>query len=158
MTGGKKHFKAGIFDRLVDLEPLNPEDEHRQKQTFNKKELIDSVLQELGRLFNTRSPVPPEKLEPGDRSVLDYGIPDFSALKAKSPDDQRKVAQLLKETIESYEPRLKRVRVSLDESNRIENRIGLIIEADLVAGSVSEPILFPIVIQQLSGEVKVHAG
>jgi type VI secretion system protein ImpF len=158
MRWDKNLFKTGIFDRLVDLEPSNPGEEHRQKQTFNKKELIDSVLVELSRLLNTRVSVSSDQLKFGERSVIDYGIPEFTYQKFKNPNDKKQLARVLKETIESFEPRLKRVRVSLDDSESLENRIIYVIEAHLVVESVSEPVLFPIAIDPLSGEVNLDAG
>ena len=82
MSSSKSVARAGLFDRLVDHEPMNPE-EVRPKRAFNKKEFIDSVLRELNCLLNTRSPIPPDQLGLRERSVIDYGVPDFTALYAK---------------------------------------------------------------------------
>lgn len=148
---------ASLFERLVDHHP----EETTEVQPFrmlNKAQLKASVREELGRLLNTRCPVPAHLLSERERSVIDYGIPDFSTFSAKSARDRTYLAWLLGRTISAYEPRLRQVQVSIEESQETPRALLVTIEAQLVIGTVTEPVSFPTLIQQKTGEAEVLDG
>lgn len=72
-----------------------------------------SVARELRRLLNSRSPVPLSKFPQAGLTVLDYGIPDYSAHSAQNEADRRRVAAAIQRAVEAFEPRLTDVRVTL---------------------------------------------
>ncbi len=75
-----------------------------------------SVARELGRLLNARSPVPLSEFPQAGLTVLDYGIPDYSAHSAQNEADRRRVAAAIKRSVEAFEPRLADVNVTLVDS------------------------------------------
>lgn len=46
-----------------------------------------------------------------DLTVIDYGVPDFSALTVQSENDLRLLQQVLFKAVSSFEPRLDRLEV-----------------------------------------------
>src|SRR5215213_9707523 len=81
---------------------------------LNRKELKESVRRELSRLLNTRCSIPSHLLGEEERTVLNYGIPDFSSFSAHNPDDHRRIAAIVAQTVSAFEPRLKQVRVTVE--------------------------------------------
>lgn len=75
--------------------------------------LQDSIGRELRRLFNTRSPLSAADYAQGSGTVLEYGIPDFSALSAQNAADLQQLAATLRQAVQRYEPRLTDVSVQV---------------------------------------------
>ena len=149
--------KAPLFDRLVDLDPKS-QTESRPFRTLNRLELRESVLRELGWLLNTRCPIPVHLLYDRERSIIDYGIPNFSHLVPQSGDDQKRLAWVLSRTIDAFEPRLSGVRVAVTPDPTNPMALQFQIEANLVVGAGTEPVSFPAVIHPKTGEVRLLDG
>ena len=78
----------------------------------------ESVLAELSRLLNTRrhrQPYLPQA------NVLDYGLPDWSAVGSHNAEQQARLLRMIQSTIQQYEPRLKNVRVEAVENTAAQN-------------------------------------
>ena len=145
--------RALLFERLTDESPLG--EEARPFRVHEVDELKESVRRELARLLNTRCPVSSRLLGARERSVLDYGVPDFSSLSALSGDDRNRLASMVEQTVAAFEPRLTGVRVRV-ESVRAEDRALLLsIEAALVVGTHAEPVSFPVLVRSKTGEAEV---
>lgn len=149
--------RALLFDRLVDGAPRQPT-EIRPQSTLTRRALHESVRQEVERLLNTRCPVPAHVLGHRERTVIDYGVPDCATFSPHSPTDRQRLAALLRHTIVAFEPRLRHVRVMVEEFVDTQKALQVRIEADLVVDSVREPIAFPVVIQCDTGGSAVHAS
>jgi type VI secretion system lysozyme-like protein len=147
-----KGAKALLFERLVDEDPHTP-GEAQPFRIYGMAALRASVARELMRLLNTRCPRLGGPKDEADRTILDYGIPDFSHLSAGSDTDARQLARMLERTISVYEPRLRQVRVTIEPSTKSKNAVIGSIEGSLVAGMVNEPVSFPLVLSLKSGEV-----
>jgi len=90
------------------------------------RRLRQSVVSNLTRLFNTRRGAVPHR--------PDYGLPDlFSVYRnaGSSVDDLRTAIQ---ESIETYEPRLRRVRVHRQERAESVLRLVFVVRAELITG------------------------
>jgi type VI secretion system protein len=86
-----------------------------------------SVVSNLNRLFNTR--------RGSVEHLPDYGLPDMLTVyrdAARSIDDLRRS---IKQLVEAYEPRLRRVRVKHRETEEYEMRLVFLLEAELIDGS-----------------------
>ncbi len=95
--GRERTFLERIADRDVGGGPTSDED---------LGALMESVRRHLGRLLNSRHGM--------CQTLPDYGLPSLVDLTAGSGDQVQIVANALKATIERYEPRLRRVRVTQD--------------------------------------------
>ncbi|MBU2546850.1 MAG: type VI secretion system baseplate subunit TssE [Proteobacteria bacterium] len=86
----------------------NPRPDEALRTSVDYSALVDSVLDNLRHMLNTRQggvPVQP-----------DYGIPEFGNVVYSMPEGLGEFQQAIKATIEKYEPRLRHVRVKFQEN------------------------------------------
>jgi type VI secretion system protein ImpF len=155
MGNAKIEVRTPLFDRLVDRDP-RLRHELRPMRTLDRGGLKESVRRELEQLFNTRCPVPAHRLSVRERSVIDYGIPDFSTFSARNHDDRLRLAEILRRAIETYEPRLADPRVQISSAPGDDLSLIASIEATLRTDSVAEPISFTTVLEMKEGRVVVE--
>jgi len=91
----------------------------------------------------------------GEMSVLDYGVPDFTALSALSGDDRVKLSAAVAQSISAFEPRLRDVRVTAEGLRSNDRALILRLDALLVVGDYAEPVSFPLLVRVGAGEVSV---
>ena len=154
MTGPRvgEGAPAPLFERLVDDKPL-VSTEARPFRTVSPDQLRDSVRAELQRLLNTRCPQEQEALVARKRTIIDYGVPDFTHLSPTSLADRKLVSRILGEAIANYEPRLRNVSVRIVGYDGPRQRCEAVIDGLLVVGNVTEPVSFPTIINR-SGVVE----
>ena len=78
------------------------------------EQLEASIARELARLFNTRNRLSLSEHGSSTGTVIDYGIPDFSALSPRRGEDRDKLESALLAAVNFYEPRLKNVKVKVE--------------------------------------------
>lgn len=137
------HLRGSLFDRLVDDEPYVTQTSPSLK-TLDRKGLKDSIHRELSWLLNTTCSFSREQMDSMDRNTLTYGIHDFSSFFPDSSDNRVRLSHVIREIIESFEPRLRNVEVEVKEMNTKKDRftLALVIEAELVINKITEPITF----------------
>jgi type VI secretion system protein ImpF len=156
MGDGKIEVRAPLFDRLVDRD-LRLRRELRPMRTLDRRGLRESVRRELEQLFNTRCPVPAHRLAGRERTVIDYGIPDFSTFSPRSHDDCKRLERVLREAIEVYEPRLANVRVYIEPVKDGEPfALSAEVRADIIIDRVAEPVSFLTLMHLKDGGVAVQ--
>lgn len=148
---------ALLLDRLSDAEPTNPESES-VSSLLSVEELRSSVQRELAWLLNTRAAQTFAELSVVPRSVINYGIPDFSHLDMRREEDRRLLCLVIKNAVEAYEPRLQKVRVEVEHEQKFDKAVRLVITALICYGNIREPITFDIVVQykQKSGLIEIR--
>jgi len=145
-----------LFDRLVDRD-LFLRHELVQMRTIDRRGIRESVRRELEQLFNTRCPIPEHRLTSDrPRTVIDYGIPDFSTFSARNPNDRGRLAVILRQAIEVYEPRLANVSVEITSKPGDDFTFIGTIQADLMVDGVPEAVLFTTALQMKEGSVEVR--
>jgi type VI secretion system protein ImpF len=147
--------RALLFDRLVDLHPEEDEGE-RPLRILNRDQMRASVRRELERLLNTRCSLPLHGLGEAERSVINYGIPDFSSLSAQNADDHALIASIISKTISAFEPRLSQVRVEVRPAENEEGRLWLSIEGVMAIDLFNEPVSFPVSLNSKNGAAEVY--
>lgn len=147
--------RALLFDRLVDLHPEEDEGE-RPLRILNRDQMRASVRRELERLLNTRCSLPLHGLGEAERSVINYGIPDFSSLSAQNADDHELIASIISKTIAAFEPRLRQVRVEVRPLDNDEGTLWLSIEGVMAIDMFNEPVSFPVLLNSKNGAAEVH--
>jgi len=142
--GDELDIVPSILDRLLDDNPdvsTEPSDKRFQKVRDLKK----SVAFDLQALLNTRREVldelAPEFVEL-NRSLVLYGLPDFTSLSILSERDRKRIRRVLEQTIITFEPRLKHVRVVMEEQQRNDRIQRFRVEAVLQVSPASEPVSF----------------
>ncbi len=125
-------------------------------RVLTRKQFARSMIRDLTWLLNTRTT---ERFDIGDvgpRSVLDYGVDDFTHLTPASFDDQRLIARQVKDAITAFEPRLDVRRLSVEPVDGKPGILSVYVEAILIAEGVREPVSFRAVFNTKEGSVEVH--
>jgi type VI secretion system lysozyme-like protein len=145
--------RALLFERLAGGDPRAAREGARPFRVHETAALKESVRRELVRLLNTRSSAGLGAR--GEMSVLDYGVPDFTALSALSGDDRAKLSAAVAQSITAFEPRLRDVRVLVEGLRSNDRALILRLDALLVVGDHAEPVSFPLLVRAGAGEVEV---
>ena len=149
-----------LLKRLEDDEP------RKEKESLNKRILSfdkfkESVLGDLEWLLNagcletTRdlSDYPYVK-----KSVLNYGLPDFSGTTASSVDDTT-LERMLRKTILNFEPRILADSLKVRVTNRDEhNNIIFEIEGDLWSQPMPEHLYLKTILDLELGNIEVEGA
>ncbi len=140
-----------ILDRLTEVEDW-PATRSQSTRFFR-----DGLKRDLEWLLNTRQPPLPQiASKPAAKaSVINYGLPDISALGFSSNADQRSLRVAIETCLRNYEPRLMDIRVTLESSDTTDRRLRFHIEGNMKLDPAPEEIAFDTVLELTSGEYKV---
>lgn len=92
-----------LFERLL---ATDGETGGRPFRVHDREGLRRSIRESLVDLFETRLSVDRQELAARQRTVIDYGVPDFSHRSARNPEDLRRIASDMEEAARWFEPRL----------------------------------------------------
>ncbi|MBI4523610.1 MAG: type VI secretion system baseplate subunit TssE [Deltaproteobacteria bacterium] len=137
-----------LLDRLLDDEPgLSKEPADRRFQ--NLRELESAVARDVEALLNTRQESLEELPEFTEisRSLINYGLPDFTSFSLLNQDDRSRIRRAVEQAIAAFEPRLERVRVSLETPRENDRGLRFRIEALLKVDPAPEPVSFDALLQ-----------
>src|SRR5689334_8835965 len=136
LSGNAQDVKTmpSLFDRLFDNRPLPPwenlgrEREMRlQSKRFQDiQDLKRCVARDLELLLNTKRELQqdvPDDAVDLQRSLLTYGLPDFTAYSLGSKQERNRIARTMEMAISVHEPRLKRVRIDIDDPKPFERAL-----------------------------------
>lgn len=142
MSAGQGNIRASLLDRLIDQE-LDVSFEPVQYRLMDMREIRVNVVRDLEHLLNTRriiDPPPPEFTE-ANRSILMYGLKDFTSHNPKSAGVRKLLRQDIERAIAQFEPRLRNVKVQL-EADQKGHSLRFKINAMLVIEPEREPVQF----------------
>ena len=134
---------APLFDRLVDLEPMQKSEPFHQR-VLDYDGLVGSIRLELSRLLDTRAPQSIEEWAKAEKTVLNYGVPDVTHLSCQDGSDVTLVKRLILAAIEAFEPRLANVRLTSEKPGPGSRNFSFNLEGEMVIGSMIEPVSFPL--------------
>jgi type VI secretion system protein ImpF len=140
-----------VLDRLTQVEDW-PATRNQSVRFFR-----DALKRDLEWLLNTRKP-PLKELTAhtvARDTVINFGLPDISALGLSSSTDQRSLRTAIEGCLKVFEPRLSDVRVTLESSDTTDRRLRFHIEANMKLDPAPEEIAFDTVLELASGEYKV---
>jgi type VI secretion system protein ImpF len=147
-----------ILDRLLDDTP-DVSHEPLPDRFQNLRQMKRAVTRDLEALLNTRQEIwqelPPEFSEVR-RSLLTYGLPDFTTLSLLNPQDCNRIRRFVEQAIALFEPRLSRVRVTLEPPRQQESTLRFHIEAFLRVEPAPEPVNFDALLQLHTQEYVVR--
>ena len=146
--------RAPLFDRLFDFEPREHEETH-PRRVHGWTAVVDSIRVELSRLLNTRCAVSLDGLREQPRTVVNYGLPDFTTLSPTSDRDRERLAVLIAEAVGAYEPRLRTPRVVVAVDPERPRALRLALHATLTLEGLTEPVSFPLQIESAGGPIVV---
>ena len=96
-----------LLDRLTDHEP-GIRDEPVLSRNQGLRALKAALWRDMNALLNTkrREEELSDQFVEATRSLLTYGLPDFTAYSLKSPADQNRLRRAIEAAIRRFEPRL----------------------------------------------------
>jgi type VI secretion system protein len=112
-------MQAGLFDVLYG----RFSDGRRIEDTPGEEHLVLSVISNLNRLFNTR--------RGAILHLPDYGLPDISEIYRDMPYSLTGLQQAIRDAVEKYEPRLRRVRIEHQKTDPYSMRLEFVLHAEL---------------------------
>ena len=147
-----------LLDRLLDDQPdLSREPFGNRSQSV--RQLESSVARDLEAMLNTRREALeelPEDFKEVNRSLVNYGLPDFTAYSLLGEKDRARIRRTLEETITTFEPRLQRVRVTLEAQREHDKALRFRVDALLRVEPSPEPVTFDAVLQLQNQEYQVQ--
>ncbi len=133
--------ELSLLDRIK-----HPDREERRSVDPDVGRLAQSVLRNLERLLNSRQGSAPTR--------IDYGIPSLEDVMHGGTDALRDLTAEIKRSIETFEPRLRNVRVRLVPRGEDESLLRFDITAELMAGGKRSRVHFETRIES-SGHMSV---
>jgi type VI secretion system protein ImpF len=154
-TDNEIRVSTSVLDRLIDLEPRESREGPRSRTT-SVSELKLSVLRDIEWLLNTRHGFDiPDGLEETNKSVVAFGLPDFTALSIANHNELAALTKDIKDAITFFEPRLLDLKIVFEPITNTERQIKFRIEARLDAEPHPEPITFDTVLNSGTGSFSV---
>lgn len=157
----QEFLQPSLLDRLTDDEP-EKKAEPKERRGLTQAKLRQSVLRDLNWLFNTSNLAAVQNLEDYPevaRSVLNYGLPDFTG-HTVSGVDIPEIERLLKQAICDFEPRILRrtikIRLNVDEQQMSHNAMTFDIEGEMWADPVPLHVYLKTELDLDAGGMKVY--
>jgi len=150
-----------VLDRLLDQSTGPAVAPGARGKTQQLKELRNSVRRDLEALLNAHRfcRTPPENTELLDRSLLQYGAPDFFAVNASSAAAREEFRRSLEEAIRRFEPRFKHVSVKLvDDGVSTDRTMRFHIDALMYADPAPDAVSFDSLLDPSSHSFSVVGG
>jgi type VI secretion system protein ImpF len=149
-----------LVDRLSQ-EPDLTHDHSPVRTQSALRRFESSVAEDLQNLLNSRQ----EEIEPLadefvdlNRSLLFYGLPDFTTYNLFNPADVNRLRRSIENTISYFEPRLQKVRVSMEPPKPNDRAVRFRIEAILRVEPAPSPVVFDTVLQLGTREYQVKTS
>jgi type VI secretion system protein ImpF len=158
-------IKLSILDRIIGPDPASPRARMRGAGNPTVRDLEETLHRDLTALLNTRRPQEtiPEQYTEVVRSLVNYGIPDFTGCSAADRSEQERFRREIENAIRQFEPRLSNVTVSLDrpsarEGQKLDSSLKYHVRALLQIEPEPEPIRFDAVLEPGSGRVDLQGA
>jgi len=149
---------SSVWDRLQDDNPRDDADDDPMA-SLDLRRFKQAVARDLDALLNSRCVDLDEDIEryPHARdSMINFGIIDLSSLSLLDPDDRARLRDKIRLTIERHEPRLSRVRVTLDVPDNMQRMLRFRVDAVLKVHPHKPPVTFDAMLQLSSNAYQVE--
>ncbi len=138
-----------LLDRLLDDDPGNSR-EPVASRSQNLRALENSVARDLEALLNTKQEALqdlPSEFTEVSRSLMLYGLPDFTSMSLLNADHRDLIRRAVERAVAIFEPRLQRVKVTMETARESERGLRFRIDALLRVDPAPEPVTFDAVLQ-----------
>lgn len=153
----RRSLTPSVLDRLLDYDPgIDKDPPVSPVQAM--RELHQSVRRDLEMLLNTRrrNATTPAGYTELDKSLVNYGIPDFTGANLASADSREEFRRAIESIVRKYEPRFKSVRVTLlDNAEPLDRTLRFRIDALVHAEPAPEPVVFDSILEPVTRSVEV---
>jgi type VI secretion system protein ImpF len=143
------NITPSILDRLLDNEP-GVSREPATSRIQDLKSLERAVARDLEALLNTKRETLeelPQEFFDVNRSLITYGLPDFTSLSLLSQDDRNKIRRAIENAVATFEPRLQRVRVTIEAPREKDRGLRFRLDGQLRVEPTPEPVTFDAFLQ-----------
>lgn len=123
-------MREGRLLERIRMREKNP----NRSMSEDPKKVIDSVIQHLQKVLNTRQGCVPIS--------GDYGLPDFNHVLYSQDGSPRDIEKAIRQTIQKYEPRLGAIRVRWAPDENEPLSMNFEIHARLVFENMEHPVVF----------------
>ncbi len=153
--------QSSLLDRLTDEDP-GQRHETMPTRAESLAALRVAVRHDLDWLLNTRRDlvVVDESMVEARRSLLRYGVPDFSSMSRDGSETLLRLVREVEESVAGFEPRLANVRVRAHVDPGMGGRPDLrfSIEGMLRVDPAPEHVVYDTVLETGRGEYQVREG
>ncbi|WP_432719731.1 type VI secretion system baseplate subunit TssE [Jeongeupia wiesaeckerbachi] len=152
-------IQPSILDRLLDDEPDRPPS--GSWMLFDMPDFKRALARDLEALLNTRTIDYSEIFEAyplAAETMVGFGIPDLSGVSLLNPEDRELLRERIRKAIERHEPRLGRVRISLEAPRELERALRFRVDAILKIHPHRPPVAFDATLQLSSNVYKIRPG
>jgi type VI secretion system protein ImpF len=149
-----------LLDRLIDDDPDNRQ-EPAARRFQDRRAFEASVARDLESLLNTRRESLDElaaEFEEVNRSLLVYGLPDFTAFNLLDVSDLVRLRRAIESALANFEPRLQRVRVNMEPPKQNDRSVHFRIDGLLRVDPAPEPVTFDTILQLGTQDYVVKAS
>jgi type VI secretion system protein len=119
--------EQSLLDRIGTVARDRAQGRYAATTGEDAEALMESVQRNLTRLLNSRHGM--------SEAAPDYGLPALMDMVAESPEYVRTVQEAIRNTIEKYEPRLRRVRITHQADEGDKRTLVFRVEAVMVGRS-----------------------
>lgn len=148
--GGKQWRLVNTQEIVLDTTPVLIERFIPKSQYQTIKELKDVVARDLEAMLNTHREAlfnMTDGYQEASRSLVTYGVPDFSTFDVRNPHDRNRICARLKELINDFEPRLKNINVILTQPGEHAQNLHFRLDALLEVHPAREQVVFDAILQ-----------
>lgn len=156
-TEVERNVQLSILDRLIDNRP-DTKTEPALTRSESLRRLRLSVRRDLEWLLNTNKNAEPlpESYHELRRSLYWYGLPDINSVALENAQDEERLIRSLEVAIQTFEPRLARVRVTAYERlTKKRSALQFHVEGMLLIEPAPERISFDTVLEIAKGSYQV---
>ena len=162
LEGGRKLKNFSLFNRML-LDEVYADALRAMRKpapaSLSLRELRASVARDIETLLNTRREllfdVPPH-FEEVRKSVLLFGLSDFTSYSLLNPQDRKTLRREVEEALTTFEPRLKSVRVTLETGDKYDMTLRFRIDALLRTDPAPEPIMLDASLSMVNSQYTVR--
>ena len=140
---------ASVLDRLLDADAATAADTLKSRRQY-LNDLRSALRRDLEDMLNTHQSylTPPPELGELGTSLINYGIPHFLGLQVASDSSREQFRAEIETLLRRFEPRFKRVSVTLTQSSDdLDRTLRFRIDALIYAEPDVEPISFDSMIE-----------
>lgn len=152
-------FAPYLLERLMDVAP--DDRGAGARPTLTIEQLKDTVARDVEALLNTRCALAMDVVEDfhlASRSVLRFGLDDFSSRSLASVADREFICKAIERALADHEPRLRNAHVELDVREAVGAGVRFNIHALLQIHPAAEPVNFDAVLQTATQQYKVASS
>jgi type VI secretion system protein ImpF len=146
-----------VLDLLLDDNPQSTT-ESQASMSFDLRRFKQAVARDLQALLNTRCIDLADQIEQhpyARNSMINFGIIDLSSLSLLNPEDRALLRDKISITIERHEPRLAKIKVTLDAPRELERILRFRVDAVLKVHPSKPPVSFDAMLQLSSNAYQV---